>query len=357
MVKDVNDIKKYNLFLFTSTIARNVIEIFSIIFLYKKNYDIKTIILFYVLIYFLGIIVNVLTLKLIKKINYKYLLFISNILFILTVIYLYGNTFNIYLYLILYSFSTFSFHAIRHYLSLSIAIKKVSNIVLIMFLSLIISSLITIIISNSYIGIVIIAFSIISFLILFKINIQKNENKEEKIKITYKKINFNKKRFFILEQAKILYLIFEPLYLYLYISNSIKYVGLFYVINAISSLIILYFIFKNKTYIKYNKIIITILSITLLLKLNINNSNIILITGILEGILFKIYESYSMYNLYNIKNINIFNYLIINESIFGLTRVILCLIFYIFINDIKIILFMLIIIIYISQFVKLQENK
>lgn len=355
MVKYVKFIKRYNLFLLTSIIARNVLEIFSIIFLYEKNFDIKNIIFIYLLIYLMGIIINVITLKTIEKINFKYILFISNILFIFTIIYLNGSDFNIYLYIVLYSLSTFSFHAIRHYLALLIRVQKSSNIVLIMFISLIISSIIAVIVPSNYIYIVLIIFLLISLLILLKINDRQNKT-SEKMSETYKKIKNNKKKFFILEQAKILYLIFEPLYLYLYVNDSIKYVGVFYCINAISSLVILYFVFKKKTYFKYSSTIITILSIVLLFKLNINNANIILITGILEGILFKIYESYSVYNLYNIENISINNYLIINETIFGLTRVILCLIF-ILVNDIKIILYILIFIIYLSQFVKLKEKN
>ena len=65
--------KKYNIFIFLSTVARNIFEIFSSVFLYKMGYNLKEIMLFYFILYFTAILVNYISLKLLMK-DQKYYL-------------------------------------------------------------------------------------------------------------------------------------------------------------------------------------------------------------------------------------------------------------------------------------------
>ena len=95
-----------------------------------------------------------------------------------------------------------------------------------------------------------------------------------------------------------------------------------------------------------------ILCIFLIMKLNINNKYLVLLIGLFEGLGIKMFEVVSSENIYTInKNTNVKGYVILVEIIFCFVRSILCLIGY-FINDIRIILYISILLIFILSFVK-----
>jgi hypothetical protein len=163
-----------------------------------------------------------------------------------------------------------------------------------------------------------------------------------------KMISINKITFFIFDQTKIIFLLLQPLYLYL-ISNNLKYVGVFNIIVAISSIIFIY-IFINKYDIeKHYKNINILFVLTLIFKLNINNNNLMLLVAIFEGIGVKTNEVISTMNLYKEEKNNI-GYLIISEIIFCLIRVLLLLLVYILKLKIKTIMYLLLIGIFILSF-------
>ncbi len=105
----------------------------------------------------------------------------------------------------------------------------------------------------------------------------------------------------------------------------------------------------NKKYFKYLNMIFCIF---LIMKLNINNKYLVLLIGLFEGLGIKMFEVVSSENIYTInKNTNVKGYVILVEIIFCFVRSILCLIGY-FINDIRIILYISILLIFILSFVK-----
>ena len=63
----------YNTFLFLSNLTRNLIEVYSVIILYNKGYTISNILFFLLIVYFIAITSNYISLK----INYKISLIIS----------------------------------------------------------------------------------------------------------------------------------------------------------------------------------------------------------------------------------------------------------------------------------------
>ena len=140
--------KKYNIFIFISTIARNIIEVFSAVLLYKMGYSIRNILLFYFLIYFVGIFVNYISLTLTKAINPKYILVFSGIMFGITFYYLsiMPNTIdNLIIYSILFAISSYTYHSLRHYFALKVLNrkennKKVGNILICTYLAIMLSS-------------------------------------------------------------------------------------------------------------------------------------------------------------------------------------------------------------------------
>ena len=105
-------IYNYYFFLFLSTFSRGLIEVFSLVLLYKKGFPISTLLFFLLLTYLLGIIVCFISIKLNKKI----ILILSNIIYGLCFLYLSKierNYFSLFLLAIFLSFSNYSSHTIR----------------------------------------------------------------------------------------------------------------------------------------------------------------------------------------------------------------------------------------------------
>ena len=359
----MSNIKKYNIFIMLSTIARNIVEVFSSVLLYKMGYTLKEILLFFTILYFIGGIISVIVIYFTKYINAKYILILSSIIFSISFYYMsiMDKTINnLIIFSIIYGIGCYSYHSLRHYFAIkSIDKDKKKNIGSILIFSnigLIIAPLlvgyITKKLSLIVLAIIVIILSILAIIPLFRLDI-----KESNIPIKYQKIEKNKLLFFILEQAKVINLSLQPLYLYLFINNKIEYVGIFNAIMGVSSCIFIYLFVRKIDDNKYFKYLNMLFCLILLLKLNITNKYLILLVGFFEGLGIKMFEIVSAENIYNInRDTNIKGYLILVEVIFCLTRSLLCLTGY-FINDIRIILYLSIGLIFIISFIKRKEIK
>lgn len=359
----MSNIKKYNIFIMLSTIARNIVEVFSSVLLYKMGYTLKEILLFFTILYFIGGIISVIVIYFTKYINAKYILILSSIIFSISFYYMsiMDKTINnLIIFSIIYGVGCYSYHSLRHYFAIkSIDKDKKKNIGSILIFSnigLIIAPLlvgyITKKLSLIVLAIIVIILSILAIIPLFRLDV-----KESNIPIKYQKIEKNKLLFFILEQAKVINLSLQPLYLYLFINNKIEYVGIFNAIMGVSACIFIYLFVRKIDDNKYFKYLNMLFCLILLLKLNITNKYLILLVGFFEGLGIKMFEIVSAENIYNINmDTNIKGYLILVEVIFCLTRSLLCLIGY-FINDIRIILYLSIGLIFIISFIKRKEIK
>lgn len=359
----MSNIKKYNIFIMLSTIARNIVEVFSSVLLYKMGYTLKEILLFFTILYFIGGIISVIVIYFTKYINAKYILILSSIIFSISFYYMsiMDKTINnLIIFSIIYGVGCYSYHSLRHYFAIkSIDKDKKKNIGSILIFSnigLIIAPLlvgyITKKLSLIVLAIIVIILSILAIIPLFRLDI-----KESNIPIKYQKIEKNKLLFFILEQAKVINLSLQPLYLYLFINNKIEYVGIFNAIMGVSACIFIYLFVRKIDDNKYFKYLNMLFCLILLLKLNITNKYLILLVGFFEGLGIKMFEIVSAENIYNINmDTNIKGYLILVEVIFCLTRSLLCLTGY-FINDIRIILYLSIGLIFIISFIKRKEIK
>ena len=353
----------YNVFLFLSNISRNIVEIFSFVYLYQKGYKIKNILLFYSIYYLVGVFISYITVYLTKCIRRKVLLIISGLLYGVSFYYLSVmsmTNYNLVILSIILSTSSFIYHTIRHYYAMNLVDKvedkKIASILISAYLPIIFSSILGSYIVDKYSilvsSIIVIILSVISIipLIFIKDDITNN-------KIEYSKINGNKLVFFILEQFKVIFLLLEPIYLYLYVKKSLNYVGTFNILICISSIIYLYYIAHRININKYFKYINIIFCLVLLLKLNITNKYILLVVALLEGLGIKSFELTSNKNIYNIENSNINGYLITCELIFCFLRSIICLIFYLFIDNVKVMLYISLVPIFLISFVKLADIK
>lgn len=360
-INDVNNINgdimkksnSYHLFLFLTTFTRGIVESFSLVLLYKKGFDVGEILLFMSLMYGIGIVVNYVSLK----INYKIVLIISSLLYGISYLYLtfMGNSLvNLILFSILLSFGTYSYHCIRHYLALNFKISNTSLVVNVMFLGVIIASIVgTFMISKLsilWVGIVLFGMSVISLLPIFKVNINKGSN-IKKVSISKRKILFN-----IFEQFRVIFIELQPLFLYLYVDDSVMFVGGFNIVINISALVVLVFI-RKLLIDKYYLYICFSLGLVLLCKISIDNNILLFIIAVMEGILIKLYERGSLKTLYNIGDNSVREYLMIEEFIFFIVKFIMMGIFVLLGIKLKTILFICIIGIVISGFIFKKDMR
>lgn len=322
--------RTYNLFLFLSTMTRGLVEVFSLVLLYKRGYSLSNLLFFLIIMYSVGIVVNYFSLK----IYYKVVMVMSSLIYGFSFIYLSNmneGIISLSIFGILLSMGSYSYHAIRHYLALLMledGKRKTTNLVAITYLGTITASLVGMFLieklSVEVTSIVIFVLSLVGIMPILrqkKIVVLK-QDKDDRVVIPKNKIIFN-----ILEQFKVVFLELQPLFLYMYIDSSIYYVGIFSVVVNIASLLVVYFLAKklSKRYFKYYCLV---LGLILVLKLNIKSGLYLLFLAFFEGIFIKIYEKFSLDNLYHYGNNNIVKYLLYEELIFFGTKSIIMLVYW-----------------------------
>jgi len=344
----MKNIKFYNIYMFVSAFTRNIIDIYSVVLLYQKGFSINNIVGIYAIIYFIGSYISTISLKIGNHLGFKYILIFSSIITSIS-FYIINKSTNLYLIAIFLSISIFTYHPIKHYYGINLLTKKdqIGNTIILTYIATILSSYFAIKEIKVIYLIIISLISIIPSLFI---------KKESKQKITYpKRISKNTMNFFILDQAKIIFLLLQPLYLYI-LSNTISYVGVFNIVITISSIIYIYKFANKKDIEKYYKYINIVFVILLLLKLNIDNKNILLIIAFLEGIGVKTNELISTMNLYKNKSSKI-GYLIVSEIIFCLVRGVILSAIYILKLDLKLSLYILLIGIFLLSFVYKKDTQ
>lgn len=326
------------------------------------GYSVREIFIFFITLYATGIIASGITIYLTKIIKPKYILMISSIIFsgsfyFMTV--MDKNISNLIIFGIIYGFGSYTYHILRHYYAL-LALREnkkreIGNIVIITNIALIFSSLLSSYIQSrlplAILAVLLLLLSGIGILFLSFYNHEEDTNIIKIEKLPRRKVTF-----FILEQAKVINLSIQPLYLYLFVEGTVKYVGIFNAIIGLSSCLFIYFFVKridDKKYFKYFNILFCLF---LILKINMQNKYLVLLIALFEGLGIKMFEVVSTLNMYNIsKDTNVKGYLIVSEVVFLTVRVIMCIIFY-FINDIKVILYLTTLLIFLLSFTTWKEK-
>ena len=331
----MNDSVRYNLFILISTIGRNLIEIFSLVFLYQMGYEIRDILLFLFVMYSMGIVSNSVGIYLASKIGYKYVLIMSGLIFGFSYYYLsvMGHTvFNLVLLAILMSFGNYMYHVMRHYVAMLIPNINVSNVLIWNYVGVMFTSLVGAYITDKLSlfanVVIVIIFSFLSILPLLKIK----ENSRSDIQFSSLSLG-KKKKFFVMEQFKVVFCELQGLFLYLYIESDLIYIGVFQLFIGIASILFLFYFNKisgNRKYFKYFNII---LCIVLLLKLNIDNKYFLYFIAFMEGLCLKEFEYFSTLNLYDRGKNNLGGYLMVSEIIFSISKSIIVMFFWLFLND------------------------
>lgn len=356
----------FNTYIFLTTFARQLLEVFIGTFLYKMGFSLQAVLLYYVLVMGFSIIIAIPCFHMCKKHSNRLLSIIGIIsLFALQVILdtMSKKTFYLYIIAFLYALYRRAYWIARRYYTLQVVDDK-KNIGKKYSIISIVNQLGTII--ASYIGALLLQyFSIsiitkISFILLgistfflYKLEFksEKNDTKLDLIE-SIKNIPISSiiciSCYTLQEIIKYLF----PLFVIIYVKDTYTAVGLISILTTISSLVFTYIygrlINKKKNYLK-----LSVLLYVLLQALRINTKGVILIlVTILIGFATKMYEqSFQKEHILLSKDYELNNYNYVFETIQNLARFIVMLSLYLFISDVKIMLYITILIISLSSLI------
>lgn len=367
----MSNLKKYNIFTFITTFAKLLIEVFIPLILYNMNFTIKEIILFLIIKHALCTIFLPITKLVIKKKSTTFLMIISSILFTLSYIYLNFLTKNLLKLLIfttlLSMYLTFYWVG-RHTYALSIiedkkATDNVSLYTIFTILGGLFSTYIGSILiektSYLFLSIIVLFLMLISIIPLTKIKSKKETNEIKLITIitSFPKRNYI---FTFLDQLRFVLVTIFPLYIYLNINKSYKYIGIINIVSGLGSIIYIYILKKlmDKNKRDYLSSSLLYLAITYTLKLLTKNNIIFLIIVFFEGIFRSVVDLITLRNTYVYsKNYTRLNYTIFTERINNIGRVIILTLFYITNISLEKIILICILGILINIFIKYDDGK
>lgn len=362
MVIMMDSYKKYNLFIFISSFARNLGEIFSGVLLYKMGYSIRDIMLFFGVVYFFSIFINVIVIKLDRVISSRIILVFSSLMFSISYYFfskMGGSLGNLFVFAFLYSLASFSYHPIRHIFGIRASkgdSVKIGNIVIFTYMGSMLAGLCG--------GFVFSRFGlfwgalfifIISFMGIFCLGgTSKSKGKGSRYK-GVRNIGIRRILFFILEQYKVAFLLMVPLFIYLNVDSSFMYIGYVNVFMVISATIFIYFFVKRDVmglFPYFNVLLVLIL----FLKLNISSKGMVLVISFLEGFFLKMYEVCSTKNMYILGSNDVYSYLMVVETIFSISRTFIFLGGFIMGISLKCFLYICLINIFISGFLLKKKS-
>lgn len=367
----MSNLKKYNIFTFVTTFAKLLIEVFIPLILYNMNFTIKEIILFLIIKHALCTIFLPITKLVIKKKSTTFLMIISSILFTLSYIYLNfltKNLFKLLIFTTLLSMYLTFYWVGRHTYALSIIEdKKATDNVSIYTIFTILGGLFSTYIgsiliektSYLFLSIIVLFLMLISIIPLTKIIPKKETNEIKLITII---TSFSKRNyiFTFLDQLRFVLVTIFPLYIYLNINKSYKYIGIINIVSGLGSIIYIYILKKlmDKNKSDYLSSSLLYLAITYTLKLLTKNNIIFLIIVFFEGIFRSVVDLITLRNTYVYsKNYTRLNYIIFTEGINNIGRVIILTLFYITNISLEKIILICILGILINIFIKYDDGK
>lgn len=367
----MSNLKKYNIFTFVTTFAKLLIEVFIPLILFNMNFTIKEIILFLIIKHALCTIFLPITKLIIKKKSTTFLMIISSILFTLSYIYLNfltKNLFKLLIFTTLLSMYLTFYWVGRHTYALSIiedkkATDNVSLYTIFTILGGLFSTYIGSILiektSYLFLSIIVLFLMLISIIPLTKIKSKKETNEIKLITIitSFPKRNYI---FTFLDQLRFVLVTIFPLYIYLNINKSYKYIGIINIVSGLGSIIYIYILKKlmDKNKRDYLSSSLLYLAITYTLKLLTKNNIIFLIIVFFEGIFRSVVDLITLRNTYVYsKNYTRLNYTIFTEGINNIGRVIILTLFYITNISLEKIILICILGILINIFIKYDDGK
>lgn len=367
----MSDLKKYNIFIFITSFAKLLVEIFIPLILYNMSFTIKEIILFLILKYSFCLLFIPVGYFIGKKYSVSTLMILSSIIFSITYIYLSQinrNLTSLIILSILYSSYLMFYWLGRHAYGLSIIEdKKTTDNVSLYNIFTILGGLFSPFIGSyiiektstltlSTIVLVLMIISIIPLTKIKKIKLNPNTQIKHIIK-SFPKTNYI---FNTLDQLRYILYTVLPLWIYINIKSKYSYIGILNIITGLGSIIYIYLLSKkmDKNKKDYLSLSLLIMSIIYLLKITITSNLAYLIITLFEGITKSSLDTITLRNTYVYqKNYCITSYIIFTEIINNIARTLFLIIFYIFNVPLKTMLLICILGIFLNVFIKYDDGK
>ena len=364
----MNNRKKFELYVFLSTFSRNLIEVFIPVILYKFGYELKEVILYFLISNVFSLILSYPLVLFSKKFNNKILTFIGILAFVSLQILLANIRYSIYYIVIiafLYALYRRGYWISRRYYNLNVMTKEkigttFSIISIVNNLGVILASYAGAIMLDYLNVITVTIISIIIFLLsivpLTYMNF-KHEKDEVKLEVfkTIKEIPLRNLYLFgsyeLLNVVKCLF----SLYIFIYVKNTYSTVGLFNLITNLSVLGFSY-IYGKKIDEKQNLLKLSIVLVVITYLFKANTTYIALaIVSFLEGIFTKMHEISISKEFYTLsKKFEYNNYNLVYEIVQNSFRAISLLVIYILNIDLKIAIYWLLFIMLLGAFMKFK---
>lgn len=367
----MSDLKKYNIFIFITSFAKLLVEIFIPLILYNMSFTIKEIILFLILKYSFCLLFIPAGYFIGKKYSVSTLMILSSIIFSITYIYLSQinrNLISLIILSILYSSYLMFYWLGRHMYGLSIIEdKKTTDNVSLYNIFTILGGLFSPFIGSyiiektntltlSTIVLVLMIISIIPLTKIKKIKLNPNTQIKHIIK-SFPKTNYI---FNTLDQLRYILYTVLPLWIYINIKSKYSYIGILNIITGLGSIIYIYLLSKkmDKNKKDYLSLSLLIMGIIYFLKITITSNLAYLIITLFEGITKSSLDTITLRNTYVYqKNYCITSYIIFTEIINNIARTVFLIIFYIFNVPLKTMLLICILGIFLNVFVKYDDGK
>ncbi len=364
----MNNRKKFELYVFLSTFSRNLIEVFIPVILYKFGYELKEVILYFLISNVFSLILSYPLVLFSKKFNNKILTFIGIVAFVSLQILLANIRYSIYYIVIiafLYALYRRGYWISRRYYNLNVMTKEkigttFSIISIVNNLGVILASYAGAImldylnvITVTIISIIIFLLSIVPLTYMYF----KHEKDEVKLEVfkTIKEIPLRNLYLFgsyeLLNVVKCLF----SLYIFIYVKNTYSTVGLFNLITNLSVLGFSY-IYGKKIDEKQNLLKLSIVLVVITYLFKANTTYIALaIVSFLEGIFTKMHEISISKEFYTLsKKFEYNNYNLVYEIVQNSFRAISLLVIYILNIDLKIAIYWLLFIMLLGAFMKFK---
>lgn len=367
----MSDLKKYNIFIFITSFAKLLVEIFIPLILYNMSFTIKEIILFLILKYSFCLLFIPVGYFIGKKYSVSTLMILSSIIFSITYIYLSQinkNLTSLIILSILYSSYLMFYWLGRHMYGLSIIEdKKTTDNVSLYNIFTILGGLFSPFIGSyiiektstltlSTIVLVLMIISIIPLTKIKKLKLNPNTQIKHIIK-SFPKTNYI---FNTLDQLRYILYTVLPLWIYINIKSKYSYIGILNIITGLGSIIYIYLLSKkmDKNKKDYLSLSLLIMGIIYFLKIIITSNLAYLIITLFEGITKSSLDTITLRNTYVYqKNYCITSYIIFTEIINNIARTLFLIIFYIFNVPLKTMLLICILGIFLNVFVKYDDGK
>lgn len=367
----MTNLKKYNVFITMTTFTKLMIEVFIPLLLFNIGFKLNEILYFYLIQFITIFLTNIPITKIGQKITFKKLMIISSIIFSLTyfyINYLTHNMIKLIILSILNGLYLSTYWIGRHIYGISIIKEKkttdnVSTYMIFGIIGSLPASYIGAFILEKYgyivLSITILILSIISIFPLFKIKISERKNKInlKEIITTFPKQNY---LFLLFDQLKFLTILLFPLYIYINIKNELKYIAITNIIIGLSSILYILYLAKkmDKNKKDYLKPMLIIMLITLLIKLNIKSSTLMLIIIFIEGISKTALDTIILRNTYSYKaNYDNISYILFIEQLYSLFRIIILIIYLLIGINLKTILYIGTFSLFINTIIGFKQGK